>query len=74
LFYGKEVAIGKIFKKEICYACGKEFETPLKWSIVKHSFVKNNDKYKYKVLEEHPLNCDIEAAFGKYGFPMDFWD
>jgi len=66
LFYGKEVAIGKIFKKEICHACGSEVETPLKWKIVT-----NNGK-KCKVLEEHPLNCNVETAFGKYGLSIDF--
>jgi len=25
-------------------------------------------------LEEHPLDCDVDTVFGKYGLPMDFWD
>jgi len=68
LFYGKEVAIGKIFKKEICHACGSEVETPLKWKVVA------NKGKKCKVLEEYPLNCNVETAFGKYGLPKDFME
>jgi len=67
LFYGSEVAIVMVSKKEVCPTCGNdEFLKPLKWKVV------TNKGKKGKVLEEHPLNCNVEAAFGKYGLPMDF--
>jgi len=28
--------------------------------------------FKCTVLEEHPLNCKVEAVFGKYGSPHEF--
>jgi len=67
LFYGSEVAIVMVSKKEICPTCGNdEFLKPLKWKVV------TNKGKKGKVLEEHPLNCNADAAFGKYGLPMNF--
>jgi hypothetical protein len=67
LFYGREVAIGKVCKTGICSTCGNdEYKTSLKWKIV------TNKGKKCTVLEEYPLNCDVETAFGKYGLPKDF--
>jgi len=67
LFYGSEVAIVMVSKKETCPTCGNdEFLKPLKWKVV------TNKGKKGKVLEEHPLNCNVEVAFGKYGLPMNF--
>jgi len=67
LFYGKEVAIGIVCKWGICPTCGNdEYKKPIKWKVV------TNKGNKCKVLEEHPLNCNVEAAFGKYGKPMEF--
>jgi hypothetical protein len=67
LFYGREVAIGKVCKWGICPTCGNdEYITPLKWKIV------TNKGKKCTVLEEHPLNCNVEAVFGKYGSPHEF--
>jgi len=66
LFYGRKVAIAKVCKKEIRPASGNDELKPLKWRVVA------NKGRKCTVLEEHPLDCDAEAAFGKYGLPMDF--
>jgi hypothetical protein len=67
LFYGREVAIVLICKKVICPTCGNdEFIKHLKWKVV------TNKGKKCALLEEYPLNCNAEAAFGKYGLPMEF--
>ncbi|MDR2579668.1 MAG: hypothetical protein LBC85_01575 [Fibromonadaceae bacterium] len=67
LFYGEKVIITKICQEEICPTCGNgELIKPLKWKVA----VKKGSKWT--VVEEHPLNCNVETAFGKYGLPMEF--
>jgi len=57
---------GLLLKNVIGYL--KWAELGIKWKIVA------NKGKKCKVLEEHPLNCNVEAVFGKYGLPKDFKD
>jgi len=67
IFEGREVIIARIYKKGLCPTCKDgQLLTPLKWKIL----TKNGRKWIVK--EEHPLNCNVELVFGKYGKPLEF--
>ena len=60
VFYGDSAIIALICRE------GNKLAKPIKWKIA------TREGRKWTVVEEHPLNCDVEAVFGEYGSPMDF--
>jgi len=52
LFYEKDVAIGKIFKKKICHACGSEVETPIKRKLFYRGYIFHRNTRTHRKSEK----------------------
>jgi len=66
VFYGDRTIIALICRELVRNNGNGVAIRPIKWKIA------TKEGGRWVVVEELPLNCDVEAAFGEYGLPMEF--